>query len=225
VNPKHLGIADHAVVGQAFAQHHIIGTGQRCQGEKDAVRRAVGDEDVIALDLQPLTPDPVHRRLTMGLEAGDGSAGTNPGLVFFGAELGAGVAPEAVVLEGVHDACGGEVHQRPFGAVEYVSGDAVAHAPGHKTASPDLATHQPLPLQLFIGIGHGLHADAYRVCDLTLWRQTLIVHQHGILDVAGDGLHQNLVLGFATPGLIHGRSPFFHHCLKTLSKSDADSIP
>ena len=134
----------------------------------------------------------------------------NPRLILFGAEFAAGLAPELVMLTGVHDPGDGKIHQGPLGAVENIGGDPIAHASRHKAAAPDFATHQALALQLLIGVGDRLHADAHRIGDVPLRRQALIVGQHALLDVIGDGLHQDLVFGLTAAGDVQCCFPLIH---------------
>ena len=187
--PQYLGVANHSVIGDPFAKYYIIGARQRCQRKEDTVGRAIGNQDVIALDPQSLPSDPAHGLFAVRLETGNWTKCVNPRLILFRAELAAGVTPALVVLAGVQDPRDGKIHEGPFGAIENIGSHSIAHAPRHKAAAPDFATHQPLALQLFIGVGDRLHTDAHGIGNVPLRWQAVIIDQDTLLDIVGNCLH------------------------------------
>jgi hypothetical protein len=197
-------------------------SGQGGEGDEDGVGGAVGDQQVVALAAQALLRQPLRRRLAVAVEAGDRPAGAHPRLVRLLRQLAAGVLPQAIVLVGVDDAGHGEVHQRALGVVEHVARHALGHAPRDEAAAAHLAAHQALALQLLVGVGHRLHADAQAVGHLALRRQALAVVQAALFDFRGDGLDQRLVLGFADPQAGQRVAPALHdgHSPSTSAQGD-----
>jgi len=100
---QYLRVADYPVIGDPFAEHDIIGTGQRRQRKEDAVSGAVGNQDVITLDPQSLPSDPVRGLFAVRLETRNRTKCVYPRLILFRAEFETGVTPELVVLAGVQD--------------------------------------------------------------------------------------------------------------------------
>jgi len=186
---------------------------------------AVGDQHIVTLDLHAQAGKPAYRGLAVALETGDGPVGMDPRLLLFHGQLGAGVAPDALMHLGVQDAGDGEVDQGTLGQVDDVIRHTVAHAPADETATADLATHQALAFQLLVGIGHGLHADAQGIGYLALRWQALVMYQYAALDLAGDGLHQDLVFGLADAGGVQGCLPTVHHDVRFTCRGQGHSIP
>ncbi|MCY1332723.1 hypothetical protein D9M69_184190 [compost metagenome] len=219
---EHLGIADHAVVAELFAEHHVVRAGEGGEGEEDAVGGAIGDQQVVALDVQPQSRQPLHGGLAVALEAGDRPAHAHPRLLALLRQFAAGFLPQAVVLGAVDDPRHGEIHQGALGIVEHEARHPLGHAPRDETAAAHLAAHQALALQLLVGVGHRLHADAEAVGDLALRRQALAVGERALFDVAADRLHQCLVFRFAVSQPGQRLAPGFHD--RALLQQHADRV-
>src|SRR3546814_7414204 len=91
--PQHVGGADHAMIGQAFAKHGVVGTDKRRQRQEHRMRRAIGNQKRIegAVDAKPF--EPRRGGHAMALEPRYGTAVAHPGLVVFAPQFGAGFAP------------------------------------------------------------------------------------------------------------------------------------